>query len=109
MIFTIPIAQSLLLRRSSPRSLPHLSRLDSNILVRCVHGSKRRTRRPTIANLIEEGEQKGIDLAESDTTVTASGWVRSVRKQKGISFLNLGDGSTAKALQVVLKGSLAER
>jgi asparaginyl-tRNA synthetase len=31
-----------------------------------------------------------------------SGWVRSVRRQKGVSFVEVGDGSCARPLQVVL-------
>ncbi|KJE88777.1 asparaginyl-tRNA synthetase [Capsaspora owczarzaki ATCC 30864] len=35
--------------------------------------------------------------------VVVSGWVRSVRAQKSVSFAELSDGSTLKSIQIVLK------
>jgi asparaginyl-tRNA synthetase len=37
------------------------------------------------------------------------GWVRSVRKQKKIAFVALGDGSTLESLQAVLKPDQVEQ
>lgn len=34
--------------------------------------------------------------------VAASGWVKSVRRQKSVSFLELSDGSSSQNLQVIL-------
>jgi hypothetical protein len=45
-------------------------------------------------------------LAENES-ITVSGFVRSVRKQKSIAFIALGDGTTSKSLQVVLSPDLA--
>ena len=40
-------------------------------------------------------------------TAKVQGWVRSVRKQKGVTFLEVNDGSSQKSLQVVLDDKLA--
>jgi asparaginyl-tRNA synthetase len=39
--------------------------------------------------------------------ITVNGFVRSVRKQKNIAFVALGDGTTSKSLQIVLSPDLA--
>ena len=36
------------------------------------------------------------------TTTTVSGWIKSIRKQKNISFAVITDGSSTKGLQAVL-------
>lgn len=46
--------------------------------------------------------------ANSHRTVTVSGFVRSVRKQKHITFAAIGDGSSFDPLQVVLTPGQAE-
>lgn len=40
------------------------------------------------------------------TTVTAGGWVRTVRDQKTFAFIELNDGSCLSNLQIVLNGTL---
>ncbi len=40
------------------------------------------------------------------TTVTAGGWVRTVRDQKTFAFIELNDGSCLANLQIVLNGAL---
>lgn len=40
--------------------------------------------------------------------VTVSGWVRSVRYQKDVAFMELNDGSCLKSLQVVMDSNLAK-
>lgn len=46
--------------------------------------------------------------ADDQLKITAVGSVRTVRNQKSRSFLELGDGSTTHALQVVLDPTQAE-
>jgi len=44
----------------------------------------------------------------SDSTVTVSGWARSIRDMKAFGFIDLNDGSSFKGVQIVLEeGSLA--
>jgi len=38
------------------------------------------------------------------STVAVCGWIRTVRGQKGLTFLKLNDGSTFREIQVVLEG-----
>jgi hypothetical protein len=41
------------------------------------------------------------------TPITVQGFVRSIRRQKNIAFVALGDGTTLNSLQVVLSPELA--
>ncbi len=41
--------------------------------------------------------------------VTANGWLRSVRRSKGVSFLDLTDGSCLSGIQAVVDAELSER
>jgi asparaginyl-tRNA synthetase len=41
-------------------------------------------------------------LCESQETVRVKGWVRSVRKQKKLAFLDIYDGSCLQGLQAIL-------
>jgi asparaginyl-tRNA synthetase len=50
---------------------------------------------PTIRQLLAEPPQ-----TESNTVV--SGWIKSIRKQKNVSFAVLTDGSSTTGLQAVL-------
>ena len=55
---------------------------------------------PTIGSLLNP---HGTSSTENDGKVlTVSGFVRSVRRQKKIAFVAIGDGSTLDPLQVVL-------
>ena len=47
-----------------------------------------------------------IHQGNSGGTCSFSGWVRSVRSSKGISFIVLNDGSTVEGIQVVAESSL---
>ncbi|GAA5870247.1 hypothetical protein JCM3774_004621 [Rhodotorula dairenensis] len=59
---------------------------------------------PTIASSL--GHATGTD---SDASTTLNGWIRSVRRQKNISFAVLSDASTVGGVQVVLPKGLDER
>lgn len=50
--------------------------------------------------LRHEKEEEGVEV---------DGWVRSVRKQKQVAFVHLGDGSTSFPLQAVLKPEQAAK
>ena len=39
-------------------------------------------------------------------SVKVSGWVRTLRKQKKIAFIEINDGSSVKSMQVVLSPSI---
>ena len=41
-------------------------------------------------------------LTEDATQVAVRGWVRSVRKQKQVSFATINDGSNLKGIQAIL-------
>ncbi|TPX72844.1 asparagine---tRNA ligase [Spizellomyces sp. 'palustris'] len=43
-----------------------------------------------------------------NSTATANGWVRSVRLQKNLAFVEINDGSTGRGLQAVLKPEMAK-
>lgn len=47
-------------------------------------------------------------LQEENTNVSVRGWVRSVRKQKQISFATVNDGSNLKGIQAILYDKDAE-
>ena len=57
---------------------------------------------PNIARLVASPPKNPED------TLTAVGWIRTVRKQKRVTFVELGDGSTPHNLQAVLKPSQSE-
>ncbi|ETV66198.1 asparagine-tRNA ligase [Aphanomyces astaci] len=48
-----------------------------------------------------------VDVATPDTTTTATvyGWVKTIRRQKNLSFITINDGSAFKSLQVVCDAS----
>ncbi|KAI7902037.1 asparaginyl-tRNA synthetase [Cokeromyces recurvatus] len=48
-------------------------------------------------------------LKDNSTNVSVRGWVRSVRKQKQISFATINDGSTLKGIQAILNEKDAEK
>jgi len=60
-------------------------------------GTGRRTR---IVDLVAQ--------AEAGNAVTVTGWVKTSRFSKNVSFVHVFDGSTPKTVQVVLKEDLAE-
>ncbi|KAI9837820.1 MAG: hypothetical protein M1819_006754 [Sarea resinae] len=59
---------------------------------------------PNIAALLASAKPG----ATANNTVTVNAFVRSVRKQKRVAFVALGDGSTFEPLQAVLDPSLAQ-
>ena len=63
--------------------------------------SPMRTSQPSIADILNTP-------ADPPTFQSVIGFVRTVRKQKHISFVQLGDGSTVFPLQAILKPSQAE-
>jgi len=48
-------------------------------------------------------------LNEDGTNVAVRGWIRSVRKQKQVSFATVNDGSNLKGIQAILNGEDAEK
>lgn len=50
----------------------------------------------------------GTPATNDQRVVTVAGSIRTVRKQKHLSFVELGDGSTVQSLQAVLEPSQAE-
>ncbi|KAG2207644.1 hypothetical protein INT46_005055 [Mucor plumbeus] len=48
-------------------------------------------------------------LNEDSTNVAVRGWIRSVRKQKQVSFATVNDGSNLKGIQAILSGEDAEK
>lgn len=50
---------------------------------------------PTIRQLLERPPA-------TDNATTVSGWIKSIRKQKNVSFAVITDGSSAKGIQAVL-------
>ncbi|KAF8654697.1 hypothetical protein AX16_003448 [Volvariella volvacea WC 439] len=59
---------------------------------------------PTIRQLLSP-RPGGAEAATTEERITVHGWVKSVRKQKNVSFAVITDGSTAKGLQTVFVGS----
>jgi hypothetical protein len=55
-----------------------------------------RTPRTRVSKLLTQGE------AAVGSSVVLKGWVRTVRKQKSFSFVELNDGSTIKSVQVIV-------
>lgn len=55
---------------------------------------------PTTNNIIKR--VKTIDAVPSPETVAIKGWVRTVRKQKTLAFVEVNDGSTLSGIQCVL-------
>lgn len=56
----------------------------------------------TISSLIYPENQPSLSNESDRNPVTVQGFVRSIRKQKNVAFVSLGDGTTLKPLQVVL-------
>lgn len=48
-------------------------------------------------------------LSTENKDVTLRGWIRSVRKQKSVSFAIVNDGTTLKGIQAVLTEQDAEK
>lgn len=68
----------------------------------CLEAAARRT---FTASAITARDQTAADLLQNgsrDANVSVHGWVRSVRKQKKVAFVSLGDGSTVENLQATL-------
>jgi asparaginyl-tRNA synthetase len=99
-----------------------LSRRAANDLIRfstrqqLLHGPRRLSSsktvfsetpiKPTIASLLAS---RKLDGAAKKEEVTVEGFIRTIRKQKRHAFAEIGDGSTAEALQVLMEPAKAER
>ena len=59
-----------------------------------------RTPRTRVSKLLSQGE------AAVGSSVVLKGWVRTVRKQKSFSFVELNDGSSIKSVQVIAPGEM---
>lgn len=55
----------------------------------------------TVKSLLPNKTIKTL-LKEDATQVSVRGWVRSVRKQKQVSFATINDGSNLKGIQAIL-------
>eukprot|EP00729_Bicosta_minor_P007586 gene7586-26805_t len=62
---------------------------------------QRPVRKMDLPQVVSEVLSRGAD-GEVGATLTVKGWVRSVRRQKRIAFLNIADGSSLDGLQVVV-------
>ena len=62
-------------------------------------------RRGTIANLL-----RGDALAAASTSqhVEVNAWIRSIRRQKHLTFISLSDGSSSTGLQAVVKNAVLD-
>lgn len=45
---------------------------------------------------------------DGDRIIQLSGWLRSIRAHKQVTFLSMSDGTTSESVQAVLKGDLAD-
>lgn len=59
--------------------------------------------RTPVATLLD-AEDGGLSFVGS--VMSFCGWIRTVRAQKGLTFLKINDGSTVKELQVVVEGEV---
>lgn len=57
---------------------------------------------PTIRRLLE------TPPADIGTKINVRGWVRSIRKQKAVTFITVNDGSSVHSLQVVVPREVAQ-
>lgn len=57
-------------------------------------------KRETIKEILSSGR--------TDGEAKVSGWIRSIRKNKGFSFIVLNDGSTVKTLQIIVDADVAD-
>jgi asparaginyl-tRNA synthetase len=90
-----------MLRRSVAR--PSRTRICASVKRHTVHGySSSAVALPTISSLLYPQNRQPLSGESSGNPVTVQGFVRSVRKQKNVAFVALGDGTTLKPLQVVL-------
>jgi hypothetical protein len=62
----------------------------------------------SIASLLYPQDTPSGSTKSSHNPVTVQGFIRSIRRQKNIAFVALGDGTTLKSLQVVLNPELAK-
>ncbi|KAM0787571.1 hypothetical protein ACM66B_003641 [Microbotryomycetes sp. NB124-2] len=92
-------ARALLVRKKSSLA-PTLSTL----LMRARHASPAIDQDESSAQANETAT-----TAESSTSTTLHGWVKSCRKQKRVAFAVVDDGSTSERIQCVLEPQLAER
>jgi asparaginyl-tRNA synthetase len=66
--------------------------LTSRLIHKAHYSTKSLLPNKTIKTLLQEG----------NTNVSVRGWIRSVRKQKQVSFATVNDGSNLKGIQAIL-------
>lgn len=90
--------------RSSGISLLHIRHAikSCNAATRCFHSSPLRRSSPSVAAVL------ATPPTHDQHIVTVVGSVRTVRNQKHLTFVELGDGSTVQSLQAVLEPSQAK-
>jgi len=69
--------------------------------------SERRKTGPADPRCIRTRIESALTNGKALGTVTVMGWVRTVRRGKGVAFIALNDGSCLASLQVVLDASLS--
>lgn len=57
---------------------------------------------PSIRHLLE------TPPGDVGTKINVRGWVRSIRKQKAVTFITVNDGSSVRSLQVVVPREVAQ-
>jgi asparaginyl-tRNA synthetase len=72
--------------------------VSSMLLRRCVSTSKLPL---TIRQLLSS-----LQATDQKTNVQVNGWIKSVRRQKNVTFAVINDGSCASGLQAVLKSDV---
>jgi len=82
---------------------PRLLRGMPNILSRVTHYRLIRHSSTVVINSLLNAKHDPSSNSLSDSSVTVNGYVRSLRKQKRVTFAAIGDGSTIDSLQAVLK------
>ncbi|KAJ3720887.1 hypothetical protein C8R42DRAFT_669231 [Lentinula raphanica] len=75
----------------------------SQALQRSLAGSHKLPRLRGLPRTIEEVLEEGLDCSSSSKTITLTGHVHSIRRQKRSTFLSLSDGSSDRTIQVVLR------
>jgi asparaginyl-tRNA synthetase len=87
------------MRRWRPVVFPRRVPPQIHILSRHVHYSRDSFNRTPINDLL--GQSKNSAVPHDTATTVVCGWVKSVRRQKNISFVAINDGSSLQNLQVV--------
>jgi len=87
-----------------PRSVQNIIRpLHIRSFTSCA--ARRDASLPRTIRQVVETARKGTHSTKPDSKVEVNGWVRSVRRQKNVAFVQLSDGTEldGRALQVVFE------